>query len=207
MTNHPSPPPDLATRRLPIKRFRGNWYRIHRLKFDPVHFGRPGPADAASRFDAPAGEYGVLYVARDLHGAFVETLGHDTGRRRITEDALTARGAAVLTFTRPLRLVDLRAEGLARLGADAALTCATDSNYALCRAWSKALHEHPKRPDGVVYRARHDPSRFCAALFDRVAPDLRCKRRRGSLGDGSLSTQIEAIMELYHYGLAPPLSP
>jgi hypothetical protein len=46
------------------------WLRLFRKEHDPVHFGRTHQ----TRFDAAAGEFGVLYVARRVAGAFVETL-------------------------------------------------------------------------------------------------------------------------------------
>ena len=39
----------------------------------------------------------------------------------------------------------------------------------IAQRWSRALWEHPQQPDGIIYRSRHDPSKVCAALFDRCA--------------------------------------
>ena len=44
---------------------------------EPVYLRRSGN----NRFDAPAAEYGVLYAGSDAHCAFIETFGHETGRR------------------------------------------------------------------------------------------------------------------------------
>ena len=86
---------------------------------------------------------------------------------------LRVRGLATITPKRALRLVDLRGEGLARMGADADLT---SGPHELARRWARAIYDHPRKPDGIVYRARHDSKRTCAAIFDRVEPDLDVNR-------------------------------
>ena len=72
-TAHPEPPTNFDAVPLLIRRFppSGTWCRIHRVAKAPLYFGKSG----ASRFDAPAGEFGVLYVGRDAHCAFIETYG------------------------------------------------------------------------------------------------------------------------------------
>lgn len=191
MSGHPEPP---ASFHLKVVLVRWTWRRIHALRRDPLHFGR----ESLNRFDAPAGQFGVLYVARDAHGAFIETFGHATGVRFVTETELRARALARIVFGRPLRLADLRADGLARMGADAALTSGPD--YALSRRWAVAIHDHPRKPDGILYRARHDPARLCAAIFDRAQEvaaatttgTLRARHHRALLGD---------ILGTYRFGL------
>ena len=71
----------------------------------------------------------------------------------------------MIETTEPLRLVDLTGPGLPRLGADARLA---DGDHQVSQAWSAAFHGHPDRPDGILYRARHDPSRFAVAIFERA---------------------------------------
>src|SRR5687768_15047785 len=115
---HPEPPADFNERALPIRVFRRRWFRIHRLSLAPLYFGRSGD----NRFDAPSGAFGVLYVGKDEHCAFIETFGHATGVRIVDRSELAARGLAQIKPKRSLRLVDLTSEGLARLGADARLT-------------------------------------------------------------------------------------
>jgi hypothetical protein len=65
-----------------------------------------------------------------------------------------------------LRLVDLRGEGLARIGADARL-CA--GNHANATPWAYALWAYPDRSDGIAFPARHNPQGTSLALFDRAA--------------------------------------
>jgi hypothetical protein len=136
---------------LPLLVGVGPWLRIHRLGYEPVFFGRAGK----SRFDAPGGEYGVLYAGVDAHCAFIETLGHETGVRVLNDIDVRMRGLARIETRRPLRLVDLTGAGLAHLGADERL-CSGD--YSVAQRWSLALWQHPARPDGLYHRSRHDPS-------------------------------------------------
>ena len=190
---HPAPPRDLASRKLPIARFRGAWFRVHRVVHDAIHFG----TGHAHRFDAPASECGVLYVARTERGAFIETFGHDTGIRVLDYKELEARTLSRVETARPLQLVDLRGPGLARLGADGELLTGP---YALSQAWSRALHEHPSIPDGIAYRARHDPDQICAALFDRTRTSITTTML-GAFSDASLATLLAELLDVYDFGL------
>ncbi|WP_438020577.1 RES family NAD+ phosphorylase [Sorangium sp. So ce315] len=191
---HPDPPPDLAARPLPVTIFRRCWFRIHRLAHAPLFFGRSGD----NRFDAPAGEFGVLYAGKDAHCAFIEVFGHATGVRLVEQGELAARGLARIAARRPLRLVNLAGGGLARLGADARLT--SGESYAAAHRWALAIHDHPRRPDGIVYAARHDPSRVCAALFERASAELEVTPL-GSLADPAHAALLARVLDTYRFGL------
>jgi hypothetical protein len=199
MIRHPEPPESPVEFRILVTRLRGAFFRSHSLRHGPLFFGKT----AAHRFDAPAGEFGVCYLARDRHGAFIETFGHETGVRFVTEAQLRERGLARVTLadrSSPLRLVDLRGEGLARLGADASLVTGLDLDLA--RRWSLALHAHPRCPDGILYRARHDPARESVALFDRAAGKVRVSSSTPWL-DPSLHEALGGTLDTYDFGLIP----
>jgi hypothetical protein len=193
VSGHPEPP---ASLRLKIVIVGWTWRRVHALARQPLYFGRA----PRNRFDAPAGQFGVLYVAKDAHGAFIETFGHATGVRFVTETELRTRGLAIVAFGRPLRLADLRAEGLARMGADAELTSGSD--YALSRRWALAIHDHPRKPDGILYRARHDPARLCAAVFDG-AQAAAASRTTGTLRARGHRALLADLLDTYKFGLVP----
>jgi hypothetical protein len=53
-----------------------------------------------------------------------------------------------------------------------------------------------------VYRARHDPRRSSAALFERVAPVLTATRT-GSLLDARNAPLLGRILDTYRFGLVP----
>lgn len=198
---HPEPPPDLHRRHLPITRTHQAWWRLHRCAYGAIYFGKSG----TNRFDAPGGEqgeFGVLYAAADAYGAFIETLGRATGANRVDMQLLRETCLSRLTTVQPLKLVDLRGPGLARLGADERL-CAGD-DYELCGRWALALYHHPVRPDGLYFRARHDPARFSLALFSRDATAQGIQAQsQGALTDPANTALLAEILDRYQFQLLP----
>ncbi|HZO27164.1 MAG TPA: RES family NAD+ phosphorylase [Chloroflexota bacterium] len=191
----PLPPRDLAHRRLPIVETAGPWLRLHRAHHGPVFFGRT----LENRFDDPRQELGVLYAAETLDGAFIETFGRNPGLNTVSARQLSQRSLARLDVTRPLRLVDLTGPGLARLGTTAAMLA---GRHRRAQVWSRALWSHPDRPDGILYRARYDPSCICVAIFDRAEHLLRAQ----SLGDLVTPANLillSATLRRYDFSLRP----
>jgi RES domain len=169
------------------------WYRIHRAEHEPRHFGRTGD----NRFNDPSRRYGVLYASETVDGAFIETFGRNPGVNVVRESQLAERSLALIETLRPLKLVDLTGPGLAQIGATNLLTAGP---HALARRWSRALWSHPSRPDGLVYRARHDPSCICVAIFDRTAPFIRAVPQGGLL-DPAHRPLVGAILRRYDFSL------
>src|SRR5947209_15807972 len=91
---HPEPPDDLADRKPLIRRVNRVWFRVYNFHYHPIYFG----SKPRNRFDAPAGEFGVLYLGADEHCAFIETLGQDTGTRVVTSSALKSEVGPRLRF-------------------------------------------------------------------------------------------------------------
>jgi RES domain-containing protein len=164
--DEPLPPADLARRDLPIVRLAGPWLRIHRQIHDPIFFGTTG----LNRFDDPRRRYGVLYAAEALDGAFIETFGRSPGVNTVSQRQLDERAVALIDPARSLRLVDLTGPGLAHIGATGSLT---SGSHAIAQLWSRALWAHASRPDGLLFRARHDPSCLSVAIFSRAARVIR----------------------------------
>lgn len=189
----PDPPGDLARRALPLRTLSSPWLRLHPRGRQAVFFGRTG----LGRFDAPAREFGTLYLAADVAGAFAETFGQAAERRLLALADLARRRLARIEPPRPLRLVDLTGPGLARIGADARIFA---GDHAAARRWALALHRHPRAPDGLLYPARHDPSRRAAALFDRVRGRFRVKDL-GSLDERRNQALLAALLDRYGFGL------
>ncbi len=167
---HP-PPADLAARPLPIVDHPGPWQRLHLLRYGAIHFDDSDQY----RFNATDNAYGVLYCGESLACCLLETaLRLDTPRRTTFRSLSRAAGLAPRALTeiaarRPLRLVDLNGDGLAQIGAHAGI-CSCP--YDQVRPWSRALWAHPDQPDGLFYRARHNPRLSAVALFDRVQGEL-----------------------------------
>ena len=173
----------------------GQWLaRIHTLGKHPVFFGKTG----GNRFDSPDKSYGVLYVGFDEHCAFIETFGQLTGTRLVTRKALESRPLAYLTPKTSLPLVDLLSTGgLARVGADGRLLT---GSHAIAQRWSAALREHPTRPAGILYPARHDLARRACALFDLPTDSFEVEET-GSLLDPNNKSLLAEILETYQFGL------
>ncbi|QYJ15618.1 hypothetical protein Rxycam_01442 [Rubrobacter xylanophilus DSM 9941] len=198
MTERLGPPPaDLNERELPIVRLEGPWFRLHAAGRDPVFFGRTG----LNRFDDPEREFGVLYAAEDVFGAFIEVYGRDPGLNLVAETDLRRRVISELAVEGGLRLVDLTGPGAARIGATGAIS--TDP-HGLVRPWSRAIHEHPSSPDGIYYRLKHDLGRKGIAIFDRegIAGAVRSEGR-GTLVDPDNAGLLGEILEEYDFGLIP----
>jgi len=165
----PKPPPDLGSRSLPVKGIKGPLFRVHLASYSPLHFGKTG----TSRFDDPLRKYGVLYAATTPQAAFAEAFLRELDFMVIEEKAVRERGLSEIGI-KTLRCVDLTGHGLRRLSCDNRiadeLPCDTPG------LWSKALHEHPQRPDGILYRSRHNPRFVCVAVFSRARKHLLVKK-------------------------------
>lgn len=159
----PEPSKRFHSIKLPISEIDREWYRSHPTRRDAVYFGRKG----AYRFDAPDGEYGVLYVGANPHVAFIESFQIAGIHPAVTESKLKDRSLSRIRARGAVRLVNLAESGaLTKIGADARIFTAS---YTVSQRWSRAIHDHPDKPDGILYRPRHDPARIAAAIFDRIA--------------------------------------
>ena len=176
------PPSWLRTVRLPFITYAAgsSWLRCHKEVDGPVFFGPGVGLPPRHRFDAPAGEYRVLYVGLDYEAAFIETFLRNPKRRIIDRIDLEIRNMTVLENDAPLRLVEAHAAGLSRIGTTVALST---GGYKASRAWSLALWDHPDRPDGLVYLSRHNPTRLCAAIFNRSHATFSVDRTDPLLAD------------------------
>jgi len=141
----------------------------------------------------------VLYAAETLDGAFIETFGRDPGLNTVSERQLSRRSLARIDVARPLRLVDLTGPGLARLGTTAALLA---GRHRRAQVWSRALWSHPDVPDGILYRARHDPSCICVAIFDRAEPVVRAQDLGGLVTPVHLA-RLGAVLRRYDFSMHP----
>jgi hypothetical protein len=141
----------------------------------------------------------VLYAADTFDGAFIETFGRNPGVNVVSERQLARRGLALIEATRALRLVDLTGPGLARVGATNALSAGP---HAIAQRWSRALWAHRSRPDGLLFRTRHDPSCFSVALFSRTARVLSAIPQ-GALLDPTHQPRLAATLRRYDFSLRP----
>lgn len=106
------------------------------------------------------------------------------------------RRLAEIQPKRELTLVDLTGAGLTKLDADGRLLT---GDYSLAQRWSAAFFGHPERPDGIYYRSRYDPERFCLALYER---DIELEATQiWDFLDEDYADRLAAILEVYNYAL------
>jgi hypothetical protein len=193
---HPPPPPDLRDRHLPLAPTGGPLFRVHAIRHGVLYFGSSGD----NRFDDPRREYGVLYAGLSAACAFVETFSDPLDVPFVTEAQLAQRKLSRIEVLAPLRLVDLRGSQLRRLGADARLFA---GDHAPAQLWSRAFFDHPARPEGLLYRARHDAGESSVALFDRARPSLRAETARATLASPASRPLLAGLLARYGLGLVP----
>lgn len=191
----PGPPADLASRNLPLKLVTGSIFRIHRTHSDCIYFGKRG----SERFDDPLRQFGVLYAALDPEAAFAEVFLRRLSLMLIAERDLEKRQLSEINCHR-LRCVDLSSAGLRRVSCDNRI--ATEKPYQTTLRWSRAFFEHPQRPDGIIYRSRHNPRFKCVALFDRCQSRLKLSKST-SLMTGERRTWTIAQIMNYNLALEP----
>ena len=161
------PPIDLDSRSLPFAPAPQDrrLYRIHHRRREPEHFG----TGLGYRFNDPCEHYGVCYLAYRPAGAFAETLLRQRSDDLVPWEDIEMRSLATFKLQRQLHLVPLYGQHLSRLHAN--VTAAT-GRYHISQAWSRSVHDHTTRPDGIAYRAAHDNDEMAVALFDRSADAL-----------------------------------
>lgn len=92
----PLPPADLS-RRDPQLFTLAKGHIVHRfytVRHDPIFFDK----SQQGRLNAPDGSYGVLYVARDVEGAFAETFLRRPGLTLIDDGFLRAKAYAPQSY-------------------------------------------------------------------------------------------------------------
>ena len=172
------------------------WMRIHAPGRNALWFGPGSGRQPIHRFDDPEGRFRVCYFGTTLEVCFAETFLRNPPVRILALDDLAGRSIATVEVRRELRLVPIHGPSLARLGVTAEL--ASGSDYAASRLWSRALWEHSDKPDGILYRPRHDDSALSVALYDRAKDGLAI------VGDRSLSEDAQHLARLlkrYDLGL------
>ncbi len=190
---HTPPPSDLFERELPLKTFAPTtiFYRVHQAKYAPIYFGNSG----GGRFDTPEG---IIYLGIDEYVAFRETIGRFSQYRLISSEELEKRRMSEVKSSRALSLVDLTGKGLTLLDADARLLT---GDYKIAQQWSKALQDHPNHPDGIYYRSRHDPSRFCLALYQVPTSSILEAINTYDFMSDEYVDRLAKILDEYQYGL------
>lgn len=117
----------------------------------------------------------------------------------VSGSMVASHGLALVTSVEPLRCVDLRGPGLARIGADGRLT---SGSHLVAQRWSLALWSHPSAPDGILYHSRRDPDGTVLAIFDRAGGKIRVEPL-GGLKEPRHREVLARIFERYGVGELP----
>ena len=175
------PPKDFASAKLQIHTLSAG-HRFGRI-FLERYPNALGFGKTPSRFSDPrkriaAHRFGVLYLGQTIRVCFLEAVLRDqrdgvVGDLPIAENELLVRRYAEIETIAPLSMVDLRDDNAVIMGIPTDV--AKGSQQSLARKWSVAFHDHPQKPDGIIY-----PSRLSGqtnlAVFDRAIIKLKVAR-------------------------------
>lgn len=194
--SRPLPPSDLESRKPALLTLPEGamLHRFYTAAFAPLYFDR----SQGGRLNAPDGSYGTLYTAETTRGAFAETFLRRPGLNLIDAKIVAAKAHVKIQVNAPLSLIQLTGPGLAIVGATAEVTHG-GLPYDLPQQWSRALHTHPCKADGIAYRSRHDDDELCFALFDRASTRIAVHTATEDLDQ----TWFWNLMDVYSVGLAP----
>lgn len=180
---------------LPILEAKGPWQRFHFKKHEAIHFGR----SANKRFDDPYGKYGVLYMAEDEFGAFVETFLRNPEIQLVDYGELDLRALSEIEASEEIRLVDLTGKGLQKAGVTGDQVT---GGYEGSQSLSREIFEHSSEPDGIRYRVKHDLSRIGIALFERPRSIARISEKsRGGILDSRNQRLLGELLHEYDKSL------
>ncbi len=168
------PPKGFASRPLALADIAAGtvWRRLYQTRFtDPLGYGL-GPSrfsDPETSFLPPA-RFGVVYLGSSVKVCFLEAILRDRGVGRtrafpIEWAELEMWTCGELRIDAALRLVDLRGDGLVRMGIPTDVARA--SSQDLGRAWSRAFWSHDAKPDGIIYDSRLN-GETNIGLYDRA---------------------------------------
>ena len=194
-------PPELPAR-LSVQTLRagGTLYRAHNVGLDAIFFGPGADNPPLYRFDSPDGGYRVCYLGVDEEAAFVEGVLHRAiPRRIISAKTLRTRAITEIRIEEDIRAMRLYGQYLVGNGATAAVVHGDDYRD-LSQPWSRAIHDHPMRPDGILYMAKHDDSAMALALFDRAARKIVAGARHPLSG---YDLRTLRLLDRYGIGLEP----
>jgi len=175
----PLPPPDLATRTMPLIELDlavTPLWRIHKAFLGPIHYNRKSNSKATYRFDAAGDEFGVLYASGSFHACMSETVvrGRFQGSPLpwlLDEQELTSRCITSLgtQLARPLRLADLTKPHV-QLGMDNRVFSVDD--YRGPNLWSTAIYQAYPDIDGIYFTSKY-ANEASVAIFDRAPLIIR----------------------------------
>src|ERR1700730_12891896 len=145
---------------------------------NPLGFGKTPSRFSDPRRRIERNRFAVLYLGESLKLCFLEAVLRDqrngaVGDFLLSEHELRARRYAEIGIARELTLVDLRGDAAIRTGVLSDVV--HGSQQSLSRWWSVAFHEHPQKPDGIIYPSRLN-AETSLAIYDRAIAKLAVTR-------------------------------
>lgn len=145
----------------------------------PLFYGR----DGTNRYDAPARDYGVLYLGRDLPTALMESVFHKhqwdrDAKRSITLAEVASRLVRAVGVLEELSLADLTADGVMAGYFGLNLEQLASRGYTYTQQISGHVHAMSSNDglplfDGVLYPSRNNYPAASIALFERANKKVR----------------------------------
>ena len=192
------PPKDFASASLKIHTVPAGlrFGRIYVDRYpDPLGFGKTPSWFSDPRRRVPENRFGVLYLGETVKVCFQEAVLRDqrdgiVGDLPIEEKEICARRYAEIETVAPLKMVDLRDDGPVTMGVPTDVAKAT--SQSLARAWSLAFHDHPAKPDGIIYPSRLN-GHTNLAVFDHAIVKLKSVRVMKLIGAPGLATVLNDL--------------
>ncbi len=176
----------------------------------PLYYGR----DGTNRYDAPARDYGVLYLGRDLPTVLMESVFHKhqwdrDATRSIALAEVQSRLVRAVGVLADLHLADLTAEGVMAGYFGLNLEQLVSRGYTHTQQVSGRVHamlgdDGEPRFSGLLYPSRNNYPAASIALFDRAKTKVKM------VDDIDLPDHVEweRFVEKYRIGVEPdPSSP
>ena len=145
----------------------------------PLYYGR----DGTNRYDAPARNYGVLYLGRDLSTALMESVFHKhqwnkDARRSIALAEVQSRLVRAVGVLEELNLADLTAEGVMAGYFGLNLEQLASRSYTSTQQVSGQVHAMRGSDglalfDGLLYPSRNNYPAPSVALFERAEKKVK----------------------------------
>lgn len=154
-----------------------SWYRLYQSRYPaPLGYGF-----GSSRFSdpeialTPPDRFGVVYFGSSIKVCFAEAVLREraigsTGTFPIGMGELLEVSCASVATIEPVRLVDLRSDGMLRMRVPT--DAARAASHELGQQWSRAFWLHDEKPDGIIYDSRLN-GETNVVLFDRALTKLR----------------------------------
>lgn len=193
---------------LPPRGFAGASLHIHEVSvgrrfghiypgryLDPLGFGKTPSRFSDPRRRIATNRFGVIYLGETVKVCFLEAVLRDQrdgliGDLPMDEAELHSRHYAEIEVVAPLKLVDLCGDGAVIMGVPTDVAKA--SNQRLARAWSVAFHEHPEKPDGIIYPSRLN-GHINLAVFDRAIVKLKTVNKGKLIAASGLASVLDDL--------------